>query len=199
LALDRKTEKGDFRNCYRQSGFSLVDFLQNPHWIQLFWETGKRKSGQTFGLNPTIWSAFNVLCKKNGICIAIAGGAIIMVLLGLYIYLLYSNRHLRLDPLRVMALVIPIALLVTYNWEYDQTMLVIPITFCVSFLAKKHKKWSKLFPILVDLVSLSLLIWAYFRKIDIWCLLLPTGLLVIVFWFWIMTSKQNLVMQGIES
>ena len=177
----------------------FVGLLQNPRWIQLFWETGKRKSGQTFGLYPTMWSGLNLMCKKNGTCIAIAGGVTILVLIGLYIYLLYSNRHLRLDPLKVTALVIPITLLVTYNWAYDQTMLVIPITFCVSFLVKKHKQWFKLFPILVDLVSLSLLVWAYFRKIDIWSLLLPTGLVVIVFWFWIMTPKQNLVTQGIES
>ena len=177
----------------------FVGLLQNPRWIQLFWETGKRKSGQTFGLYPTMWSGLNLMCKKNGICIAIAGGAIILLLLSLYIYLLYSNRNLRLDSLNVMALVIPIALLVTYNWAYDQTMLVIPITFCVSFLATNHKQWSKLFPILVDLVSLSLLIWAYFRKIDIWSLLLPAGLLVIVFWFWVTTPKQALVTQGIES
>jgi hypothetical protein len=64
-----------------------------------------------------------------------------------------------LDPLNVMALAIPIALLVTYNWAYNQTMLVITITFCADILAaKKHERWFKLFPILVDLESLSLLI-----------------------------------------
>lgn len=178
----------------------FVGLLQNPRWIQLFWETGKRKSGQTFGLYPTIWSGFNLVCKKNGTCIAIAGGLTILFLIGLYIYLLYSNENFRLDPLNVMALVIPIALLVTYNWAYDQTMLVITITFCANILAaKKHERWFKLFPILVDLASLSLLIWAYFRKIDIWSLLLPAGLLLVTVWFWIITPKQNLITQGIES
>lgn len=116
-----------------------VGFLQNPRWLQLFFETALRKSGQTFGLYPTLWSAANIVCQQGGGCIAGLSGLLILLLIGFYIYLLYSKKDFRPDPLAAMALAIPIALLATYNWAYDQIMLVVTIIFCVQSLIGTHK------------------------------------------------------------
>jgi hypothetical protein len=170
----------------------IIGFIQNPQWIQLFIETGRRKASQTFGLNPTIWGVANVICNGNSSCVAALSGMTLLFLMGLYIHLVYSNRNSRLDPLGVLALAIPIALLTTpYNWAYDQILLIVTIVFCVQEMARGHKYLPRIFPFLLDLICLLLLVWAYFYGMDVWSLLVPAGLFGMAVWFWGASLKKN--------
>lgn len=178
----------------------IVGLLQNPQWIRLFLETGERKFNQTMGLYPTIWSLADILCNSRGSCMAVGGGLAVLFITGLYIYLIFLKRDHPLDALEVLALVVPIALLSTYNWAYDQILLVVTITFCVQKIEEQnHKFLLKLFPLLVDAISLLLLVWAYFHRVDVWSLLVPAGLFAVAVWFWIepRLAKKNILHKSV--
>lgn len=164
----------------------LVGLMQNSQWIRLFLETGERKISQTMGLYPTIWSLAYTVCDSSASCTAIGGSVTILFITCFYVYLIYLRRNQPLDPLEVFALVMPVALLSTYNWAYDQILLVVTITFCIQkIIGYSHKFFPNLFTLLVDAISLLLLVWAYFHRMDVWSLLVPAGLFAVATWFWV--------------
>ncbi len=149
----------------------------------MFLETGQRKFSQTFGLYPTLWSVADLFCRQNALCIAFVGGSAIVVIVASYFFLLFIRRSAPLNVMEAFAAIIPISLLITYNWSYDQILLIVSIIFCAQSIAENNQFMSQAFPILIDSFSLMLLAWASFHGNDVGSVLLPAVLAGFTYWF----------------
>lgn len=174
----------------------VVGFLQNPQWVQLFFATGQRKFAATFGLYPTVWSVGNLLCKGNNVCQGWVVGGVVAFFLLLYLHIIFIRRLDRSDTNMIVSLAIPLALLLTYSWAYDQVLLIVSITFITGRLFQfplriKFLPW--VFPFFIDIFAIILLLWARSLGTDMWSLLLPTFIAAIILLF-IFVSRENLTL-----
>ena len=125
----------------------------------------------------------------------------IVFLLFLYILVVLNSQNAGLNTPMVISLAIPLSLLIVpYNWAYDQILLVIPITFITGRLIQfpaREKIIAWLFPYFIDVLAITLLIRAYLHGIDVWSLLLPGIITVIIFFFVLDDRKNRLVRTNI--
>lgn len=156
--------------------FMLVTgWLIDPRWIQKFIQIGANKVAATFGYHPTLWGLSGYICSHERGCTLLIGSVTSAAILGGLVWLLVQRKY-PLTANQVMSFAILAALLIApYLWVYDQILILIPLSATIDLLQKKVR--SAVFPILVpvavSLLSLAMLQVAESLNHDVFSILVP--------------------------
>lgn len=162
-----------------------VGLIQNPNWIIEFWNTGNAKLSSAFGISPTIWGVSSFFCNYARNCALGYGICIGLFFLTGYLYIALKKQSC-LSPSLAVSLAIALTLLLTpYTWTYDQLLLVAPIVIATLLLAKDKYGFlpvSLLF-LGIDVAALLLLIIATKIQLDIWNVIIPLFVFLLLAWY----------------
>ena len=166
------------------SGLALliIGWLIDPAWIQHYLSIGGEKLARDFGYFPTLWGFLYMFFQQNLMRTAQVGVAIsiLIVTMLLVIFLHWKNR---LDPEKVMSLIILVSLLLTpYLWAYDHILLLLPIMISMGYLYIWRTPYLVVasFPICMSVLSLLLLFLAMKVGNDAMSVCLPLAISILM-------------------
>ncbi len=162
-------------------GLYAVGFLVDPNWLAALIQTSLLKFA-TNPFTPTLrgatWALFPTRPMiANGIWL----GASLMMS-GCYLFWLVKHRA-KIDFRHALGVAIPLTLILSpYLWNYDQLLLIIPMMLGIEALVCKNQPFLLTATVFlwVDVVSWALLLVAVRLGWDAWSVLLPCGILVLM-------------------
>ncbi len=163
-------------------GFLLlvVGLLQDPGWIGAFLGAGRIKLLNTFGHSPTIWGLASGACRGQLSCTLSAGGLVALMLVGLG-WLLSTRLN---APGLAVGVLVPVALLIPpYLWNYDQVLLIVPITLAMFQMLSNGRPYMlvSIQFLLISILSLGLLLLAMRLNSDQYSAVLSLVCLVLLY------------------
>ena len=170
-----------------------IGALADPQWPIIFFGMGQTKIGEYLGLQPTILNLASLACHKDVIC-SYGLGLILSALLVIITILIFLRKNRPLAALEAMSLILTVSLLITpYLWSYDFILLIIPLSFIVhQLILRSTSYWVPIsFLIAFDFTAfLGLYLQGQSQFRDLWNVLLPFVILVLLIWL-IKTDSQK--------
>jgi hypothetical protein len=163
----------------------FIGFLQNPHWVSVYWSIGNTKVAQTFGGSPTVWG-LGALISHNQITTTLIIGSLagLVILFGFFWAILRTHAALR--PLSVLALAVSVTLLVTpYTWTYDQLLLILPLSAVILAMDRMGVRFllsAGLF-LALDVVVVILLFFDVMLQVEILNAFIPMLVFGLCLWW----------------
>ncbi len=134
-----------------------IGMAQDIDWVAKFRGASENLFNLRLGNQPTIISYTHLMCNGELTCAVWLYIFVVLVLVGLYIWLVWKKRD-TLSPLYVFSAAIALGVLLPpYLWSYDYVLLVIPLcTICFELLRRKRGYvYALLFLLVLDLLSLG--------------------------------------------
>ena len=157
----------------------LIGAFVNPHWVIDYISIGASSFDKYYGMQATLWGMTGYFLKKDW-SIWVNIGVVSFTLL-ISVYFLWKHRSIN-EPLFIFAFILPVALLTApYSWAHDHFLLIIPIMYVFMNLVNLSGKWAGgIFLSGIVVLATGLVAIAYVIKLDVWSILIPSGVLFLV-------------------
>lgn len=156
------------------------------HWLTEFIQVSRQKLGETFGTQPTLFSAAALVCANGQACTLWLGALFSLALTLPIAYVLWRKAN-ELSALQAYNLVAPLGLLITpYLWSYDHVLLVASFVWLAYQLILRTKKYvfAMFFLIAIDLIAgVGFFLTGLRPEKDFWSIVVPLVALLLVLWF----------------
>ena len=180
--------KAIFTNAITFSIIMSISIIHQPTWLSSFLTIGLSKGSDVFMITPTIWGISGLFCGLNPGCTGVLGSIIFFIITfsAIFIFWRYSKRwNIWLSG----SIFVLLSLLITpYLWVYDQVLLILPLLYFTTTLARINSRYLviSLIPILFTVISHFLLFFAVTNQHDIFSILLTiyTGVLLFLVEYW---------------
>jgi hypothetical protein len=138
-------------------GLLLTGSILDPQWVEKFRGVSDNLFNKRLGNQPTIISYTRLLCQGGADCAYISYAVLLLVLIGLYAWLIWKYKTVLSVRMVFSAAIALGVLLPPYIWSYDYALLIIPICFIAFDLIRRRKSYlfSALFLILLDMLSIT--------------------------------------------
>lgn len=159
----------------------ILGTLIDIHWVSTWLSIGQGKVSGVFEYTPTAWGVSATICHIHYPCTTILGGLFTIIVLAAS--LLIILRAHSSEPMHVMSVVIPVALLVTpYLWSYTQVLLIIPILHIMGRLHNKGLPYLLVatYPLLMAILAFIALFIAVALGSDVWSAVVPLASLLLL-------------------
>jgi hypothetical protein len=147
------------------------------HWLAI----GQDKVSGVFEYSPTLWGVAATICRRQSAGTLLLGGALVAVVVAAGMWII--ARRGSMNPVEVMAVIIPVSLLVTpYLWAYTQVLLISPILLVMGSLYRRGLPYLLVatFPLAMAVLAFGLLFVAVGLGTDVWSAGVPLASLVLL-------------------
>ena len=160
--------------------------VADVQWVVKFLSIGQQKMGEYLGLQPTLMNLAGFICRKSLGCSIGLGMSVSLILVAVTAYMFF-RKDKPLNALEAMSLILTVSVLITpYIWSYDFLLLIIPLSWLVyQMIRRTASYWIPIsFLIILDLAAgLGLHLQSMSPQKDLWNIILPLILLVLIIWF----------------
>jgi len=139
-------------------GLLVVGLLQDLHWVEKFRGASENLFNIRLGNQPTLISYTRLACGGDLSCALAGYGLAVLVLVGLYAWLVWRRRG-TLTPVMVFSAAIALGVLLPpYIWSYDYALLLIPVCYICFELVRRRSSflWATLFLVVLDVLALGM-------------------------------------------
>ena len=160
----------------------IIGTVVQPTWILEYLHVLFYKQANTFGYSASIWGLMYLFTGKNKILSITFSSFVCLILFSTYLlwFIKKNNREL----FQIINMVIAISTFITpYIWPYDQIILIIPIVYIMTLLARKKTPFlfSSLFFLGIDIIVWCIFGYSLQLQTENLQALLPLALIIILF------------------
>ena len=157
----------------------LIGMLANPRWVLDYLSVSGTSFDKYYGRQATIWGMTGYLFTQDwSIWVSVS---LVSIALLASAYFLWTHRSSD-KPLFIFAVILPVSLLTApYSWAHDHILLIVPILYLFMKIVNLWgSRMGGIFLASVVFLATGLVSVAYAISLDVWSILVPLGILLLV-------------------
>lgn len=164
--------------------FWLVGFILDPSWVARYLRFAMPWGLGNLGYGPTLWGVAGTACSHQPTCFFVLGSVLSVALVAIWLYFALVKDG-EAGETELVVLSIPVAVLVTHLWSYDQLLCLVSLIALSAMLRRRRAAFlvTSSIVLLVDLLALSLAAVAHKVNSDVWSVAVPVVVFFLVLLF----------------